>query len=192
MRALRYWGLLHACVGPSRPPERTKRQRPWPLIRAMLTSTRFTLPTASLPVLQSTSRERPDSWIRRRDAFRFRPLMLERGSFLPVEHSLPPGGLPPGGLPPGGLPPGGLPPGGLPPSPGWLPPGPGAAGIASSTGWPMLFWSSTACTLTTAPAGRVTFFENAPPPAVGLPRPRSTGWPSTLVTYFVAVPQKPS
>src|SRR3954471_15102918 len=191
MCALRYCGLEQRRVAPTRPLRCTKRQRPCPLMRAMLTSTRFTLPTESLPVLQSTSRERPESWTWRRLARRLRPLMLERGSFLPGVHWFDGGGfVVPPGLP--GVP--GEP--GVPGAPGvLLPPGlppPGAAGIASSTGCPTLPSSSTAWTLRTAPAGGVTFFENAPPPAVGLPSPRSTTWPSTFVTYFVAAPQTPS
>src|SRR3954468_23269269 len=187
MRALRYCGLLQRRVAPRRPLRRTKRQRPPPLIRATLTSTRLTLPTASLPVLQSTSRERPSRWMRRFVAFRLRPLMLERGSFLPVVQSVvggcppPPGVLPPGVFPPGVLPPGVLPPGVLPA---------GAAGIASSTGGPRFFSSSIACTLSTAPAGSVTFFENVVPPSPGAPR--STAWPSTFATYDAALPQNPS
>src|SRR5438045_1422549 len=120
MCAPRYWGLLQRRVAPSRPLRCTNRHRPPPPIHAMLTSTRLTRPTASLPVLQSTSRERPESWIRRLDAFRFRPLMLDRGSLPTTEHPFAPLGVLP--LPPGVFPP---------PPPGVLPaPVPGRATCA--------------------------------------------------------------
>src|SRR5436190_3104823 len=129
----------------------------------MLTSTRFTRPTASLPVLQSTSRERPDSVRCRRLARRLRPLMLERGSFLPTvqpfELGLPPP-PPPDWLPP--PPPDWLPP----PPPDWFPPPP-APGIATSDGGPTLRWSSNACTDSTAPAGSCKSFAKVVPPATG-------------------------
>src|SRR3954447_11276976 len=79
MRAFRYVGFEQARRFPSRPLRLRKRQRLCAPRFATLTRTRRTLPVASLPVVQSTTIERPWRWRRRRVVLRWRRLMLERG-----------------------------------------------------------------------------------------------------------------